>query len=125
MYFENIRPSDIFRQCGNGSGLLLDLRSREAYRDGHIPGAVCIPYEELLQNLSGLRSWVNLCQRRFGRAVIVVYCDRGNTSLRAARDLYNHGFYVKNVYGGISAYHGPRVKTPNSFSTVDGLEKSR
>lgn len=125
MYFENIRPTDIFRQCGNGSGLLLDLRHREEYNKGHIPGAVCIPYEELKQNIQGLRNWAALCQKRYGRAEIIVYCDRGNTSLRAARDLYNQGFYVKNVYGGISAYPGPRVKSQNSLSTVDGLEKSR
>ena len=121
MYFENIRPSDIFRQCGNGSGLLLDLRDREEYSKGHIPGAVCLPYEELQQSLQGLKNWAALCQKRFGRAVIVVYCDRGNTSLRAARDLYREGFRVKNVYGGISAYKGPRVKK----HFVDGMEKSR
>lgn len=109
MYFENIRPEDIFRQRGNGSGLLLDLRAREEYQNGHIPGAICLPYEELQQNIPKLRAWEVQCVRRFGRAAIIVYCDRGNTSLRAARDLYNQGFYVKNVYGGISAYHGPRV----------------
>ncbi len=125
MYFENIRPEDIFRQRGNGSGILLDLRAKEEYRNGHIPGAICMPYEELKQNIPNLQTWRAQCMKRFGRAVIIVYCDRGNTSLRAARDLYNQGFQVKNVYGGISAYHGPRVNVLNSFSTVDGMEKSR
>lgn len=124
MSFENIRPEDIFRQRGNGSGILLDLRGRAEYMSGHIPGAVCIPYEELRLRIPKLREWTAQCQRRFGRAVIIVYCDRGNTSLRAARDLYNQGFQVKNVYGGISAYKGPRVKDGNSFS-VDGMGKSR
>ena len=113
MQFENIRPGDIFRQCGNGSGLLLDLRTRNEYAAGHIPGAVCLPYEELEQNISSLRDWTVQCRKRFGRAVLVVYCEHGNTSIRAARDLYNQGFYVKNVYGGISAYRGPRIKERN------------
>ena len=125
MQFENIRPGDIFRHCGTGSGLLLDLRNREEYIAGHIPGAVCIPYEELRQSIPSLRNWETRCKRRYGRATIIVYCDRGNTSLRAARDLYSQGFQVKNVYGGISAYRGPKVKERNSLSTVDGMEKSR
>lgn len=111
MTFDNIRPEEIFRQRGNGSGILIDLRNRRDYAAGHIPGAICIPYEELKNNLPGLRKWATQCNRRFGRAALLLYCDRGNTSLRAARDLYNQGFQVKNVYGGISAYKGPRVKS--------------
>lgn len=110
MSFENIRPEDIFRQRGNGSGILIDLRDRSDYAAGHIPEAISIPYEELRKNLPGLKNWAMQCNRRFGRAVLILYCDRGNTSLRAARDLYNQGFAVKNVYGGISAYKGPRTK---------------
>lgn len=111
MSFENIRPEDIFRQRGNGSGILIDLRNRTDYAAGHIPEAICIPYEELRSNLPRLRNWAMQCNRRFGRAVFILYCDRGNTSLRAARDLYNQGFTVKNVYGGISSYKGPKVKS--------------
>ena len=131
MSFENIRPEDIFRQKGNGSGLLIDLRDREEYRNGHIPEAICIPYAELKQYVPRLRNWCAQCRRRFGHSALIVYCDRGNTSLRAARDLYNQGFTVKNVYGGLSAYQGPRVsvrgsgRTPeNPNSEVDGTEKS-
>ena len=47
MSFVNIRPENIFRHRGNGHGLLIDLRERSEYVEGHIPGAVCIPYEEL------------------------------------------------------------------------------
>ena len=119
MYFENIRPTDIFRQRRNGTGMLIDLRTREEFGKGHIPGAVCIPYEELKNQIPGLRQWAMRCTGRYGRAVLIVYCDRGNTSLRAARDLDREGFIVKNVYGGISSYRGPVI------STVDGTGKSR
>lgn len=113
MSFENIRPEDIFRQCGNGSGILIDLRGREEYAAEHIPGAHCIPYEELEENIAGLKRWAAQCNQRFGRAALILYCDRGNTSIRAARDLNNQGFQVKNVYGGISSYKGPKVKSRN------------
>ncbi len=126
MSFENIRPEDIFRHRGNGSGILIDLRDRAEYVKGHIPGAVCIPYDELRGNIAGLKKQTAQCMRRFGRSVLILYCDRGNTSLRAARDLYNQGFQIKNVYGGISAYKGPRVKSQGlGRNFVDGMGKTR
>ena len=126
MYFENIRPEDIFRQRGSGKCLLIDLRNREEYQVSHIPEAICIPYEELWQNVSRLRNWTLQCKRRFGHAALILYCDRGNTSPRAARDLYSQGLHVKNVYGGISAYKGPKVKLQGpGRNMVDGIGKSR
>lgn len=110
MSFENIRPEHIFRQCGNGSGLIIDLRDRTEYTREHIPGAVSIPYEELRSNIPKLKNWTMQCNRRFGHSSLILYCDRGNTSLRASRDLNGLGFTVKNVYGGISAYKGPKIK---------------
>ena len=110
MSFENIRPEEIFRQRGNGSSLLIDLRDRNEYVKEHIPEAICIPYGELQKHMVWLRSWTEHGKRRFGRSALILYCDRGNTSIRAARDLYHQGFQVKNVYGGISSYKGPKVK---------------
>ena len=109
MYFENIRPDDIFRHRMNGRGILIDLRAEEDYAVGHIPGAINIPYAQLQQNISELRKMVVQSSQRNGSAVIIVYCDRGNTSLRASKDLYRAGFRVKNVYGGMAKYRGPIV----------------
>lgn len=126
MSFENIRPEDIFRQRGNGSGLLIDLREKADYEKEHIPEAISIPYEELRRNMARLKNWTVQCNRRFGHSALILYCDRGNTSLRAARDLYSQGFHVKNVYGGISAYKGPKVKLQGpGRNMVDGIGKSR
>ena len=130
MSFENIRPEQLFRQRGNGSGLIIDLRNRSDYIREHIPGAICIPYEELRGNIPRLKNWTVQCNRRFGHSALILYCERGNTSLRASRDLNNLGFVVKNVYGGISAYRGPKVKETAASAAeqrnlVDGIEKSR
>ena len=130
MSFENIRPEHVFRQRGNGSGLIIDLRNRADYAKEHIPGAVSIPYEELRGNIARLKNWTMQCNRRFGQSSLILYCDRGNTSMRASRDLNNLGFTVKNMYGGISAYKGPRVKSTDIWNaagrnSVDGMGKSR
>ena len=107
MYFENIRPEDIFRHRMNGRGILIDLRAEQDYAVGHIPGAINIPYEQLQQHISELRKMIVQRSQRNGSAVLIVYCDRGNTSLRASKDLYSAGFRVKNVYGGMAKYRGP------------------
>ncbi len=126
MSFENIRPEEIFRRRGNGSGILIDLRGRADYKKEHIPEAVCIPYAELRQNMPRIKNWMMQCNRRFGHSALILYCDRGNTSLRASRDLYDKGFHVMNVYGGISAYKGPRAGMQvQRRNMVDGMEKSR
>ena len=107
MYFETIRPEDIFRKQNNQRGILVDVRDCEAYQCGHIPGAINIPYEELRNRVPFLRERVSQMSDKSKPAVVIVYCDRGNTSLRAAIDLTRQGFWVKNVYGGIKNYHGP------------------
>jgi len=107
--FESIRPEDIFRYRGNGNGILIDVRTKEEYLTGHIPGAVNIPYEEIQNRIEEIRQLTR--PRMSGRsAFLILYCDRGNTSLRAARDLYREGFSIKNVYGGLHGYRGPLVK---------------
>lgn len=75
---------------------LIDLRDREDYLKGHIPGALNIPYEKLEENQLCLLKQYNY----------ILYCERGNTSLIVARMLSDKGYKIINVYGGIHAYRG-------------------
>lgn len=96
MSFETIRTNEIEKYIGRENVLIIDLRDRAEYSAGHIPTAVNIPYEELDKYKSNiLRS--NL---------LIFYCDRGNISLLAARDLIKEGYNIKSLYGGIRAYRG-------------------
>ncbi len=105
MQVENIRPEDIFRKRKECNGILIDLRGREEYEMGFIPGAKNIPYEELEHHVPELRKLV-----KEKNAALILYCEHGVTSMMAARDLYREGFPVKNIYGGIQGYKGPLVK---------------
>ncbi len=107
MYFEIIRPEDIFRL--SAGGILIDVRNPYEYKNGHIPGAVNIPYEELQNHIESLRAFLQTMSAAGKAANIVLYCDRGNVSMLAARDLYRAGFNVKNVCGGLKGYRGPMV----------------
>lgn len=101
MSFDTIRTNEIVKYIGKPNVLIVDLRERYEYDAGHIPGAVSIPYEELDDQYS-----------RFQKgSLLIFYCDRGNISLLAARDLMKYGFNIKSVYGGIRAYHGKLDKS--------------
>ncbi|MDF2908088.1 MAG: hypothetical protein K0R34_3409 [Herbinix sp.] len=101
MSFDTIRTNDIVKYIGNPNALIIDLRDRYEYDTGHIPGAVNIPYEELDSHTDRFRRGQQL----------IFYCDRGNISLLAARDLMKDGYNIKSLYGGIRAYHGKMEKS--------------
>ena len=96
MSFDTIRTNEIVKYIGNPNALIIDLRDRYEYDNGHIPGAINIPYEELENHTSRLQK----------RQQLIFYCDRGNISLLAARDMMKFGYNIKSLYGGIRAYHG-------------------
>ena len=77
--------------------LLIDLREKEEYEQGHIPDAVWADWEHLEEDIS-----LYLKERKKVPQWIVLYCDRGNTSLLIARDLARRGYPVMSVNGG---YH--------------------
>ena len=73
---------------------LIDVRPENEYRFSHIRYAINIPYEEG-------KKW-KLPQDK----EIVVYCERGSTSMIAARELQKAGYHVVSVTVGISEYKG-------------------
>lgn len=101
MPFETIRNSDIVKYIGQPKVLIIDLRDKEEYDSGHIPGAINIPYDELEYQVNNLPH----------NSLLLFYCDRGHVSLMAARDLGKYGFEMKSLHGGIHAYHGNLEKS--------------
>ena len=101
MAFETIRTNDIDKYIGKPNVLIIDLREPEEYDMGHIPGAINIPYEEL-------DNYVDSFQQNY---LLIFYCDRGNISLLAARDLNKYGYNIKSLFGGLRAYRGKLDKS--------------
>lgn len=64
--------------------LILDVRSPEEYADGHIPGAVNIPYDQLAGRTAELDAY-----RERG---LVVYCRTGRRAGIAEKALADAGF---------------------------------
>lgn len=77
--------------------VLLDVRTPDEYRQGHIPGSKNVP----LQSISKVAGMIDNKS-----TPIFVYCLSGARSRQAAAILKQMGYTnVKNI-GGISAYAG-------------------
>lgn len=100
MNFRTISPREIEYYKAHFDVVVIDLREETEYLKGHIPNAINIPYEKIEENKLCLR------QDKF----LIVYCERGNTSLQLARQLSGDGYSIATVYGGIHAYRGTLVK---------------
>lgn len=84
------------KKHADAGAVVLDVRERSEYEDGHVPGAVHIPYEELERRLDELPS---------GRE-IVVYCASGVRSSLAASLLARSGRPAANLRGGFASWVG-------------------
>lgn len=81
--------------------VILDVRTKEEYDTGHIPGALCVPNEQI--NYDAPEALPDYDQ------LILVYCRSGNRSKQAARKLANMGFTRIYEFGGINTWPGEIV----------------
>lgn len=95
MKFKMISSRDLTDYLGREDILLIDVREKEAYQKGHIPGAVWADWEQLEYQIDNL-----LSEKQTPVTWVVLYCERGNTSLLAARDLARLGYPVMSLNGG-------------------------
>lgn len=92
-----VGPADAVRLMNSG-GLVLDVRSAEAFAAGHIIDARNIPQAELGAQAEGLK-------KKYLEKPIVVCCDTGVTSGASAGVLKSLGFTkVVNLRGGLAAW---------------------
>lgn len=85
--------------------VVVDVRTLEEYREGHIPGAVCIPNESIGEERPP--------ELPDPDQIILVYCRSGNRSKEAAAKLFNLGYQNVYEFGGIVDWTG-------EFVTGDG-----
>lgn len=100
-FFDFLHGPDINQGVEEYGGLegavLLDVRTPQEYREGHIPGSVNVP----LQSLN------TADQIPAGKdAPLFVYCYSGARSSQAIRLLAGMGYTNTKNIGGIAAYKG-------------------
>jgi phage shock protein E len=80
---------------GQSDVVFLDVRTPEEYAEGHIPGVVLIPLDELPHRIDEVPK----------DKTVVVTCRSGNRSAQAAEILRQAGYSnVHNMTGGITAW---------------------
>ena len=107
---------------GNADFVLLDVRSRENFRQGHVPGSVSLPHAEISEAEMG---------KYPSDTIFVVYCagPHCNGAYRAAIRLAHLGRPVKMMIGGIMGWlaegfslepdQGPSLASPQEVHRVD------
>ena len=88
---------EIARYKSQPEGVLLDVRTREEYRQGHIPGSKNL-------DLGKIRTARGLLPDQ--GVPLFVYCHSGARSGQAAFMLKNMGYTNVTNIGGIMDYHG-------------------
>ena len=73
--------------------ILLDVKTIEEYTNGHIPGAILIPYDEITEKTEGVLTDKD--------QLILVYCRSGRRSKIAAQSLVELGYTNIMEFGGI------------------------
>ncbi|MBY0278461.1 molybdopterin-synthase adenylyltransferase MoeB [Candidatus Binatia bacterium] len=88
------------RLAGNGKQVhLIDVREKEEYREGHLPGAVSVPRGFLEMQIEE-----KVPERD---AEVIAYCQGGTRSLIAAKILKDMGYTnVVSMAGGFGAWKG-------------------
>ncbi len=102
-YFEaklaaELGPHNVKRLIDSGSRnfVILDVRAVDGYREGHLPGAINIPFEDLPTRMKELPK----------NKEIISYCWNVTCLLctKAAYILASRGFHAREMIGGIKSW---------------------
>ena len=101
--YEQISGAEAKALMDSESGyIILDAREQDEYDEGHIPGAILIPYGEIAD-----RAEKELPDKD---QLILVYCRSGRRSKIAAEELVKLGYTNVKEFGGIIDWEYEIVK---------------
>ena len=95
----DINRLDAFRDYLGDRAVIVDVRTKEEFDEGHFKGAVLSPLDMIESDHGALAK----------DKVVVVYCRSGNRSAQAQEILERLGYFVIDA-GGISGYKGELAK---------------
>ena len=94
---ENDIVLDELKQFQKEGAIIIDVRSPQEYKEGHIGGAISIPEYEMKRNAEDIL--------KDKKKNIVVYCSSGGRSKKAQKLLKKLGYdHVYNLYNGLTNY---------------------
>lgn len=99
MSLDFISQKEVLKYIQQGDAVVIDIRDRELFQKGHIPGAFSMPYDLFDESAPILRKY----------GTIILCCEHGATSLLLGRRLSASGFHILSIGGGMEAWRGPVV----------------
>ncbi|MFD2700780.1 rhodanese-like domain-containing protein [Paenibacillus shunpengii] len=81
------------------TAMLVDVRTNEDYRTGHIRGSICIPLQDIFNNP------FSVCVRK--DTPLILYCQKGYKSSIASQALIDAGYSRVYTIPGIAQYSYP------------------
>jgi len=98
-----VSPTDAVRMLNDGA-VLIDVRSTNQFKDGHINGARNVPGDQIESGATSLE--------KYRDKALIVCCESGVTSGAAARKLTGLGYQrVYNLRGGLGAWRQDNLPT--------------
>lgn len=97
-------PMQATRLQNDEDGIVIDVRPRKAFGEGHILGAQSIPQAEIAQAIHQVK--------KYAQRPVILYDDGGFDAERAAKTLQKNGFqrlYV--IDGGLPAWRKAELPT--------------
>ncbi|MGY2060622.1 ArsR/SmtB family transcription factor, partial [Nocardia gipuzkoensis] len=100
-----ITADELRNRMDDQSTIVIDVRSQQEFEQGHVPGAVSVPAERLLDRLAGLPR---------GKE-IVAYCGGPYciVSPQAVTVLRDNGYNARILDGGFARWHRTGHRTVN------------
>lgn len=91
--YQNIGPRELYQAVDQGA-VVVDVRTPQEFAEGHVPGAINLPVENVVQ-------WADTLPKD---KPVYLYCRSGNRSRQAAEYLKKKGYTnLYNLEGGILA----------------------
>ncbi|AMB99482.1 rhodanese [Aerococcus urinaehominis] len=95
---KEISPQELYQLVTSQADInIVDVRTKELYDEGHVPGAIHIPLSQIPDSLDQF----DKDQHYY------IICQKSIKSKEACQILSQHGYNVTNVSEGSPAYPGP------------------
>ena len=99
--FKKANINEAVEECRACGAILLDVRTKEEFSDGHIEGAVNLPLDRITQAEELFPDF---------SSSIFVYCRSGARSAQATAMLQQMGYEAARNIGGILHWKGELVR---------------
>lgn len=95
----------------NRGDIVIDVRTADEYASGHIPGSTFMPLFAVPLRLSELDR----------RRDVYVVCESGARGQQASLYLYERGYTVRNLDGGMSAWRASGMQVRSGLGSGVGV----